>query len=726
MFDPNDEDEYAALANLLANASLPDDPDGGVDSSWKKIESFETIVAIDDVDLELLSTARKEVQVVADRLMRKMFGQRQRKKNKVTPGQILKVFLSTTFLATVRSQINQHIGSPLVADELATFIRIELLLSFYGTTPTAFFHYDNRELYPIASTIMRHERYAAILKALSTSEHQYVDKRTGSWNPPMQHERTLAKLMDLVRSLCSEIGYVKGQSILSMDDDLLRLRSISVQNIGLAHTNNPAKGLGVVHHGIVSAATDLYLGGHISSRGETTEDCVKILLRSLCGASSESQTDVPNIVAYDRGYGGPGGSIHDSVISYGCDTLGTAQRNRSFPLTFGQTPVEGQFNIAEAGSQAVYWVARRPTSFAANTDKRQYGMAWRTGLGRVVLGQTTSPMAKPGRYSIVTKERLAGANSLHIDLNDVQLKWYTALDFESKVTLLTESQRTPSWFLQRFGRITGTVSGTVFRALGCLRNLPLQQRTPTNQSILFVMTLIGVRVAGATAQDDDEEDALDRQYTAPELSAMTNAALQDICKAKGIAKGGNKAEITQRLLLYMSGTNARIQNIPALILNCWFMAPTNRSQSMKLGTLNESQILRNFPKFLDSLPEVHIHIEFVREYGLVANKEQPEASFSPDAICSILDTKRGSRYLAGCEFKTRTTVNTVTAEMLLAAKFGKYQQINISAPDIMSDDDSDNELLDLYGPDQDAMFKLEVASFKQSILESSYRAQIHK
>ena len=53
----------------------------------------------------------------------------------------------------------------------------------------------------------------------------YENVFTGCWNPTMQHERTLAKMMDMVRVLCAEIGYVKEKSILSLDDDLLRLRS---------------------------------------------------------------------------------------------------------------------------------------------------------------------------------------------------------------------------------------------------------------------------------------------------------------------------------------------------------------------------------------------------------------------------------------------------------------------------------------------------------------------
>ena len=148
----DDENEVAFLSHLLSGVALPEDPFGGVDSSWKEVEIFETVVAIDDVDIELLSVAREEVKVVLDHLVTKMFGQKPRVRKKITPGQILKVFLPSNILSTIRAQINQHIASPtLQSDKLAFFIQIELLLSCYGRTPTSFFNIDNRELYPAAS-----------------------------------------------------------------------------------------------------------------------------------------------------------------------------------------------------------------------------------------------------------------------------------------------------------------------------------------------------------------------------------------------------------------------------------------------------------------------------------------------------------------------------------------------------------------------------------------------
>ena len=163
------------------------------------------------------------------------------------------------------------------------FVKVQLYLSFYIVSPTAFFAKHNRNAYQSSGLLLSHRRYADGLQALGKLSHTYSDLY-GNWNPPMNHDRALAEVMEHVRRKCSDICFVPRTTIPSLDDDLLRLRSTRASQFGLQHTNNPKKGLGVVHHGMVSICTGLYLGGHIASRGESNQDCVQILLRSLSGA----------------------------------------------------------------------------------------------------------------------------------------------------------------------------------------------------------------------------------------------------------------------------------------------------------------------------------------------------------------------------------------------------------------------------------------------------------
>ena len=109
--------------------------------------------------------------------------------------------------------------------------------------------------------------------------------------------------------------------------------------------------------------------------------------------------------------------------------------------------------------------------------------------------------------------------------------YYNELEFEKNVLLITESQRTPVWFMQCFGRRTGTTAGTVLRALGKQTHGRNEDQATIPRSCFFAMKLIGIRITGAAIQDDDAEDAEDRLYTAAELAPMTNAALKEICKS---------------------------------------------------------------------------------------------------------------------------------------------------------------------------------------------------
>lgn len=58
----------------------------------------------------------------------------------------------------------------------------------------------------------------------------------------MSHDREMARIAELVRRLGADIGFVERETIASLDDDMIRLRSTLVDDIGLTHTRNPKKG----------------------------------------------------------------------------------------------------------------------------------------------------------------------------------------------------------------------------------------------------------------------------------------------------------------------------------------------------------------------------------------------------------------------------------------------------------------------------------------------------
>ena len=89
-----------------------------------------------------------------------------------------------------------------------------------------------------------------------------------------------------------------------------------------------------------------------------------------------------------------------AVTRLGADLAGTAKKIPSFPFTFGKVPVRNQVLIPEDGAKSVFW-----TKSDANFDGNQqenYALAYRSGLGRVVLAQTTLEIVGPGRWAFVS------------------------------------------------------------------------------------------------------------------------------------------------------------------------------------------------------------------------------------------------------------------------------------------------------------------------------------
>ncbi|KAI2509385.1 hypothetical protein MHU86_5018 [Fragilaria crotonensis] len=276
----------------------------------------------------------------------------------------------------------------------------------------------------------------------------------------MQHDREMAAAMEVVRRTGAEIAFVAGVTQVGLDDDLLRMRSKMVVNHGFSQINNPCKGLGVIHHGAVSVTTGLYIGGHVAARGESTLDCVKILQRSMTGRSSESQIRLDgNTFFWDRGYGGIDWEVNRWSIGVGTSLLGTAKRMRSFPFTYDQNPGPDRVLIAEKGAAAEYW-AKKPCSTARTAPgtiaAEHFACAYRNGLGRVVLMQTTEKNCGPGNYTLVTRRK-------RDDLPEPTIHSELALFETNNIIQLTASQRTPEWFNQHRFRITGTGALAVWR-----------------------------------------------------------------------------------------------------------------------------------------------------------------------------------------------------------------------------------------------------------------------
>ncbi|KAI9988402.1 hypothetical protein PInf_021805 [Phytophthora infestans] len=261
-----------------------------------------------------------------------MFGTTQHHLDGVSVSSFLFVWLDSTVLARLLIFVNRSLADYAEAstDDIYKFLEVELWLSVIGVTPDFFYDESNRALYPPAEEALPLPRYHAILAALSGNP---FTKEGGSdqWTAPLTPDRDISYAYELARRLSADIGFVDGTTIASLDDDLIRLRSKAVDDIGLTHVRSPKKGYGPVQHGVVSLVTGLFLGGHVAANGESTVDIVRILQRSLCGSSTENQIRLPGILhALDRGY--QSHAVNQQIVDTGGSIIGTHKRTQSFPL----------------------------------------------------------------------------------------------------------------------------------------------------------------------------------------------------------------------------------------------------------------------------------------------------------------------------------------------------------------------------------------------------------
>lgn len=93
----------------------------------------------------------------------------------------------------------------------------------------------NKTMYPPVKSSMKSKRYFALLNARG-AQSERIFSFSDSWNTPFECDRQLLHAMNVMCSVCSKIGFVNEISIVGLDDDLLRLRSSIVDDIGLTRT----------------------------------------------------------------------------------------------------------------------------------------------------------------------------------------------------------------------------------------------------------------------------------------------------------------------------------------------------------------------------------------------------------------------------------------------------------------------------------------------------------
>ena len=301
---------------------------------------------------------------------------------------------------------------------------------------------------------------------------------------------------------------------------------------GYSQTNNPNKVWASSTTALCPTVHLCTVVAMLINKKESTINCVKILLFALSGASIESQISLNKTKKFwDRGYGG----VEGEVNSFAIVLVGTSRRMKSFPFTFDQHPGPSRRLIQEKDTMASYWALRQ------SGQNKQFALAHRSGLGWVVLMHTTDESLGPVRYTLITQCR-----------KDAPIRYFSDDDpvvsyvHSGEVTMLTENQRTPEWFVLRKFWIAGT--GGAY-AVWHLLSRAYQVHDENITAVLRVLTL-----GGEGAQEEIVDEVV---YTRERLNKMIVPDLRVICRNKRLPVSGTKPVLIERIIVGGSGVGGR-------------------------------------------------------------------------------------------------------------------------------------------------------------------------
>lgn len=165
-------------------------------------------------------------------------------------------------LKTVNQGRAQQNLPPLTNDSLHNYIRGLAAMQVYQVTPTVFFDDNYHAVYPLARKIVR-DQWWNVHRAL----HAIVD-RDGplSWTQPFAEDQIIRDTEHTFSRLFSQLGFVSGTSILSIDDDQFRLRSTLVEQMGFPRINHPKKTFGPMSTGVVELNTGITLALRLTGK----------------------------------------------------------------------------------------------------------------------------------------------------------------------------------------------------------------------------------------------------------------------------------------------------------------------------------------------------------------------------------------------------------------------------------------------------------------------------
>ena len=364
------ESEVAALVRreqLSSSRTMRRGEGTGGISGWVYDTPFKDFtVEVDDVDLYLQRRYMIEVSTVYRRVLRETRSVQcsdELQELQLSPLQCFRVFVSTSLLQKIADTVNRVLLNRGLRTtdvyELEGVIIMHSLCAAYGepvktitSDPASFLSFPvNARRY--------HEVWSSMSCTLGKRQRVEFNEHDEWSFLSSESNAFVMQIESEVSSINRRLCYVPGSTILSLDDDLLRLSSRDVLALtALAQTNNPKKGLGVVNNALCSALTSLFLVAHHSRPGETLTDVWSHIVQLLQGVPTIGAVkEMPDaIFASDRGYNGT--RIMQLINErLGATSLGTHKRTLDYPFVFGHGRISKRHKgrrVSEKGCRSSY------------------------------------------------------------------------------------------------------------------------------------------------------------------------------------------------------------------------------------------------------------------------------------------------------------------------------------------------------------------------------------
>jgi hypothetical protein len=216
---------------------------------------------------------------------------------------------------------------------------------------------------------------------------------------------------------------------------------------------------------------------------------------------------------------------------------------------------------------------------------------------------------------------------------------------DSNTEAVTSFQDGNDWHVCRVGLITSTIAYTVLRHSSSFF---------TENEIQLIQT-IGVPISLLESIDIPEEI---------EVRSWNVAQLKEFLFSKNCAVTGTKSTPQERILHANLTPPIPSLSLEETLLKSWFMVPFSNS-SMKLGSINEKNILKALPQFLES--NSFLVIGEIAQRGLLRKKySQPHTTQSRHAtsidgavVLRHMSEVESVPIVTALECKTLTTSNSL-------------------------------------------------------------------